>query len=53
MARIAEMFGGGGHKCASGFSIEGPLSVAANRVLAHVRIHHSRTRPTEQIPADL
>jgi phosphoesterase RecJ-like protein len=53
VARIAEIFGGGGHKCASGFSIEGPLSVAANRVLAYVRIHHNRTRYTERIPADL
>ena len=53
VARIAEIFGGGGHKCASGFSIEGPLSVAANRVLAYVRIHNNRTRHTEQIPADL
>ena len=53
VARIAEIFGGGGHKCASGFSIEGPLSVAANRVLAHVRIHHNRTRQGERISADV
>ena len=53
VTRIAEIFGGGGHKCASGFSIDGPLSVAANRVLAHVRIHHSGNRHGERIPADL
>jgi bifunctional oligoribonuclease and PAP phosphatase NrnA len=53
VARIAEIFGGGGHKCASGFSIDGPLSVAANRVLAHVRIHHSGNGQGERIPADL
>src|SRR5438067_8394119 len=53
VARIAEIFGGGGHKCASGFSIDGPLSVAANRVLAHVRIHHSGTHHGKRIAADL
>ena len=53
VAQIAEIFGGGGHKCASGFSIDGPLSVAANRVLAHVRIHHSGTHHGKRIAADL
>ena len=38
VAAIAEKFGGGGHECASGFSIEGPLSVASERVLAMTRI---------------
>ncbi len=38
VARIAESFGGGGHECASGFSIDGPLSVAAERVLAQLRM---------------
>ena len=33
VASVAERFGGGGHECASGCSIEGPLSVAVERVL--------------------
>ena len=39
VAQIAEMFGGGGHECASGFALEGPLSVAAERILAQLRLH--------------
>lgn len=39
VACIAEMFGGGGHECASGCAIEGPLSVAAERILAQLRLH--------------
>ncbi len=38
VARVAEHFGGGGHTCASGFNIEGPLSVASERVLAQLRM---------------
>lgn len=38
VATIAERFGGGGHHCASGFSIEGPLSVAIERVRASLRL---------------
>jgi bifunctional oligoribonuclease and PAP phosphatase NrnA len=34
---VAEAFGGGGHECASGFSIEGPLATAIERVLAELR----------------
>jgi len=39
VAKIAETFGGGGHECASGCSLDGPLSVATERVLAQLRIH--------------
>lgn len=39
VAKIAELFGGGGHECASGCAIDGPLSVAAERILAQLRIH--------------
>ena len=38
VARVAETFGGGGHSCASGCAIEGPLSVATERVIAQLRI---------------
>lgn len=34
---IAANFGGGGHECAAGFSTEGPLSVAEERVLNALR----------------
>jgi phosphoesterase RecJ-like protein len=33
VAAVAEHFGGGGHECASGFSIDGPLQVALARIL--------------------
>jgi phosphoesterase RecJ-like protein len=38
VAEIATNFGGGGHHCASGFSVEGPLSVVTERVTAHLRM---------------
>ena len=38
VARVAETFGGGGHSCASGCAIEGPLSVATERMIAQLRI---------------
>jgi bifunctional oligoribonuclease and PAP phosphatase NrnA len=34
---VAEYFGGGGHKCASGCSVEGPLSVAVSRIVDRLR----------------
>ncbi|MBZ5720878.1 MAG: bifunctional oligoribonuclease/PAP phosphatase NrnA [Acidobacteriia bacterium] len=39
VATVAEQFGGGGHACASGCSVEGPLSVAAARLLAQLHLH--------------
>ena len=42
VAEIAERFGGGGHVCASGCSLPGPLSVASERILAQLRILHTR-----------
>jgi phosphoesterase RecJ-like protein len=38
VATVAERFGGGGHVCASGCSLDGPLSVAVERVIAQLRI---------------
>ncbi len=38
VAAIAEIFGGGGHRNASGCALDGPLSVATERILAHVRL---------------
>jgi len=37
VAAVAQAFGGGGHKCASGCSLDGPLSTAVDRVLAQLR----------------
>src|SRR5579863_1874845 len=37
VAAVAEQFGGGGHACASGCSIEGPLSVAVTQITAQLR----------------
>ena len=37
VASVAERFGGGGHQCASGCSLEGPLSMAVARVLSQLR----------------
>jgi phosphoesterase RecJ-like protein len=37
VARIAEHFGGGGHRSASGCTLEGPLDVAIGRILTQLR----------------
>jgi phosphoesterase RecJ-like protein len=37
VASVAETFGGGGHECASGCSLEGPLSAAVERILSKLR----------------
>ena len=34
----AEQLGGGGHKCASGCAVDGPLAVAVARVIAQLRV---------------
>jgi bifunctional oligoribonuclease and PAP phosphatase NrnA len=41
VAAIAESFGGGGHACASGCSLDGPLSAAVERILQQLRPNHS------------
>lgn len=37
VAAIAACFGGGGHECASGCAVEGPLAVAVERVVGQLR----------------
>jgi len=37
VSTVAEHFGGGGHKCASGCSLEGPLAVAVARIVERLR----------------
>lgn len=48
VAAIAETFGGGGHACASGFAMDGPLAVAAERILALLRaaLHQAGKDPS-------
>ena len=46
VASIAESFGGGGHACASGCSLDGPLTVAVNRILARF---HQRSPATPNL----
>jgi phosphoesterase RecJ-like protein len=41
VAAVAERLGGGGHQCASGCAIDGPLSAAAGRILAELRLGSS------------
>jgi phosphoesterase RecJ-like protein len=41
VSAVAEQFGGGGHECASGCALEGPLSVAVARVVEQLRAHPS------------
>jgi bifunctional oligoribonuclease and PAP phosphatase NrnA len=38
VAQIAEIFGGGGHRSASGCTLEGPLESATARILAQLRM---------------
>ncbi|MGA9641820.1 MAG: bifunctional oligoribonuclease/PAP phosphatase NrnA [Terriglobales bacterium] len=37
VSTVAEQFGGGGHKCASGFSLDGPLAIAVSKVVDRLR----------------
>jgi bifunctional oligoribonuclease and PAP phosphatase NrnA len=37
VSTVAEYFGGGGHKCASGCSVEGPLAIAVSRIVDRLR----------------
>ena len=38
VAAVASAFGGGGHECASGCGLDGPLSAAIEHVLAQLRV---------------
>jgi len=37
VAHVAESFGGGGHECASGCSVHGPLAEAVRNILSQLR----------------
>ena len=45
VSRVAEHFGGGGHKCASGFSLEGPLAMAVAKVVDRLRVEAVEVNP--------
>lgn len=38
VAVVAQRFAGGGHQCASGCAVDGPLPVAAARIIAELRL---------------
>ena len=38
VAAVAEQFGGGGHECASGCSLDGPLSMAVSRIMEKLHL---------------
>jgi phosphoesterase RecJ-like protein len=38
VSAVAEQLGGGGHKCASGCAVDGPLQVAVACVIAQLRV---------------
>jgi bifunctional oligoribonuclease and PAP phosphatase NrnA len=40
VATVAEHFGGGGHRCASGCAVNGPLSVSVARIMAELQPTH-------------
>jgi len=44
VSQIAEEFGGGGHACASGLSVDGPLHAAVETVLGRARSKLHKTR---------
>jgi phosphoesterase RecJ-like protein len=41
VAAVAERLGGGGHQCASGCALDGPLSAATARILAELQLRSS------------
>ena len=48
VSRVAEHFGGGGHKCASGFSLDGPLAIAVSRVVERLRAEPVELNPASE-----
>lgn len=46
VSTVAEHFGGGGHKCASGCSLEGPMAVAVARVVERLRAEKAAVNAT-------
>jgi len=49
VAEVAANFGGGGHHCASGFSVEGTLAAVTERVIAQIRTVSPRAGGVDKI----
>ena len=47
VSKIAAQFGGGGHECASGCSVEGPLAHAVERIVSRLRLGGSSPLPVQ------
>lgn len=41
VAQVAEQFGGGGHQCASGCALDGPLATAVTKIVERLRLYPS------------
>ncbi len=46
VSAVAEHFGGGGHKCASGCSLDGPMEVAVSRIVERLRAEKDAVKTT-------
>jgi phosphoesterase RecJ-like protein len=46
VATVAEYFGGGGHKCASGCSVDGPREVAISKIVERLRSEKAAVNAT-------
>jgi len=46
VSTVAENFGGGGHKCASGCSVDGPIGVAISKVIDRLRTEKAAVNAT-------
>jgi phosphoesterase RecJ-like protein len=46
VSTVAENFGGGGHKCASGCSVDGPMGVAISKVIDRLRTEKAAVTAT-------
>jgi phosphoesterase RecJ-like protein len=46
VSAVAEHFGGGGHKCASGCSLDGPMEVAVSRIVERLRAEKAAVNTT-------
>jgi phosphoesterase RecJ-like protein len=49
VAEVAAEFGGGGHTCASGFSLEGPLATVTERITTRLRMVAPSSRGVDKI----
>ena len=49
VSTVAEHFGGGGHKCASGCSLDGPLDTAVSRIVDRLRAESAALGATRSV----